>query len=137
VVGCIALGLAVDDTAHVLGHLRAGYPLAAIYRLVARPMLLTTLCLGLGFSALMLSGFEPIWALGAATSVTLGVAFLCDWLVLPSMLRILDAPLFADAETDEVSQERGGAQVGLPGFSGLEPDGEGAGRPKRRARHAA
>lgn len=96
VVGCIALGLAVDDTAHVLSHLQPGRTLTGVYRLVARPMLLTSLALAGGFSALMMSSYQPVWALGAATALTLGVAFLCDWLLLPSMVRVLGWPLAAD-----------------------------------------
>lgn len=86
VTGCVALGLAVDDTAHVLGHVRPGHSLEETYRLVGRPLILTTVALGLGFGVLMLSEFQPVAMLGAATAITLAVALLCDLLLLPALL---------------------------------------------------
>lgn len=96
VVGCIALGLAVDDTAHVLGHVGPGQSLVSTYRLVGRPIALTSACLGAGFSALLLSEFQPVATLGAATAVTLAVALLADVLPLPSLLVLAG---FGKAET--------------------------------------
>jgi hypothetical protein len=93
VVGCIALGLAVDDTAHVVGHLEHGGNLAEVYRMVATPLLITTLSLSCGFSALLLSQFQPVFVLGAATIVTLIVALACDLLLLPSLLVVIGWPL--------------------------------------------
>lgn len=92
IVGCIALGLAVDDTAHVLGHLRRGRTLEDVYRQVGRALTTTTLCLGAGFLALTLSGFLPLVHFGLATSATLVVALACDLFVLPSLLRLGFAP---------------------------------------------
>lgn len=86
VVGCVALGLAVDDTAHVLGHLGANKSLRSIYRTVGPALILTTVALGSGFAILALSEFLPVAHLGVATSVTLIVALLCDVLLLPSLL---------------------------------------------------
>lgn len=85
-VACIALGLAVDDTAHVLGHLEPGRSLRAVYKVVGPPVVLTTIALVIGFSALMLSEFQSVVALGAATAATMVVALLGDLLVLPSLL---------------------------------------------------
>jgi predicted RND superfamily exporter protein len=86
VVGCIALGLAVDDTAHVIGHLTPGTRLGHVYRAVGTPLILTTLALGLGFSSLMFSEFRTIFTLGAMTAATLLLALICDLLLLPSLL---------------------------------------------------
>jgi predicted RND superfamily exporter protein len=93
VVGCIALGLAVDDTAHVIGHLERGGNLSDVYRVVATPLLVTTLSLSCGFSALLLSEFQPVWVLGAATIVVLLLALACDLLLLPSLLAVIGWPL--------------------------------------------
>ncbi len=86
VVGCIALGLAVDDTAHVLGHVRHDRPLSETYRIVGRPVVLTTIALGLGFSALLLSDFKPAVMIGAGTAITLVLALLCNLLLFPTLL---------------------------------------------------
>jgi predicted RND superfamily exporter protein len=89
ITGCVALGLAVDDTAHVLGHLHRDRSIEETYRIVGRPILITTAALVLGFSSLLLSAFQPLVLLGAATAVTLLVALLFDLLVLPSLLVLL------------------------------------------------
>jgi predicted RND superfamily exporter protein len=86
IVGCVALGLAVDDTAHILGHLRRDRSLEATYRIVGRPVILTTVSLALGFATLALSAFRPVAVLGVATSITLVAALAFDLLVLPSLL---------------------------------------------------
>jgi hypothetical protein len=89
VVGCLALGLAVDDTAHVMGHLKRSESLETVYRGVGPAVLLTTLALGIGFSALTLSEFQTVRALGIATTATLVVALAADVLLLPSLLVLL------------------------------------------------
>jgi len=88
-VGCIALGLAVDDTAHVLGHVDPKTSLGNVYRLVGPSLMLTTVALCLGFSCLMLSEFESVVMLGLAATITLSVALLTDMLLLPSLLVIV------------------------------------------------
>jgi predicted RND superfamily exporter protein len=85
-VGCIALGLAVDDTAHVLGHIDEDESLEDVYRVVGPALILTTIALGLGFSSLTLSEFQSVTALGIATAITLVVALIADLLLLPSLL---------------------------------------------------
>ena len=96
IVGCIALGLAVDDTAHVLGHLRRGRPLEEVYRIVGAPIILTSVSLGLGFSVLALSEFQPIMILGVATALTLSLALICNLLILPALLVLIGYPVYAD-----------------------------------------
>jgi hypothetical protein len=91
-VGCLALGLAVDDTAHVMGHVRPDESLESAYQTVGPCVLLTTLALGLGFGALGLSEFETVQMLGFATTSTLLLALLADLLLLPSLLVILGVP---------------------------------------------
>jgi predicted RND superfamily exporter protein len=85
-VGCVTLGLAVDDTTHVLGHLHRRRSLEDLYRFVGPGVVLTTVCLSVGFSTLMLSEFQTIQAMGAATSVTMLIAVAGDLILLPSML---------------------------------------------------
>ncbi len=104
-VACVALGLAVDDTAHVMGHVRPGRSLEETYRTVGRPVLLTTLSLGLGFMALTLSEFQTVVILGSATTLTLIVALLADLLVLPSLLVCLGYPLESRVEEPAVEGE--------------------------------
>jgi predicted RND superfamily exporter protein len=87
-VGCVALGLAVDDTAHVLGHVDAKHSLGDIYQLIGPCLVLTTIALCLGFSCMMLSQFESLAMFGLVTTITLIIALLTDLLLLPSLLVI-------------------------------------------------
>ena len=75
-----------DDTAHVLGHLRPGLSLRRAYREVGRPIILTTLSLGVGFLVLTMSQFGAVAIMGLATTLTLILALLADLIVLPSIL---------------------------------------------------
>ena len=86
VVGCLVLGLGVDDTAHVVGHLRRDESLHTVYTRVGPPLILTTLVLGLGFAVLILSEMQPVRMLGLGASLTLVVALVNDLLLLPSLL---------------------------------------------------
>jgi predicted RND superfamily exporter protein len=96
IVGCVSLGLAVDDTAHVLGHLRAGRSLEEVYRAVGGALVLTTLILGAGFSVLAFGSFQPTVYLGIGTVLSLAVALLCNLFALPSILVLLGWPLRAE-----------------------------------------
>jgi len=88
IVGFLAIGLATDDTAHVLAEFAQGRSLMSVYREVGLPVILTSVALGSGFLVLAFSSFEVIAVLGIATGVTLAVAVLGDLILLPSILRI-------------------------------------------------
>ena len=85
-VGSVVLGLAVDDTAHVLGHLQGAGSLDSTYRRIGNALALTTGVLAAGFGLLLFSEFQPIVHLGIAAASTLVIAFGINWLVLPSLL---------------------------------------------------
>jgi len=97
-VGCLALGLAVDDTAHVMGHLEPGTSLESVYRTVGPAVLLTTLALGVGFFTLVLSEFQTIRFFGIATAATLVIALVADILLLPSLLVLMGYPRADEVE---------------------------------------
>lgn len=96
IVGCVSLGIAVDDTAHVMGHLRPGRSIEEVYRSVGGSLIFSTLILGAGFGTLALGSFQPTVHLGIGTVLTLIVALLCDLLALPSLLVLLGWPLRAE-----------------------------------------
>jgi predicted RND superfamily exporter protein len=93
-VASIALGIAVDNTAHVLAHVRAAraggesWQRAAGIAVgrVAPAMLVTTLTAGIGFLSLAGSYFVPIRALGILASAAMVVALVGDLVLLPSMI---------------------------------------------------
>jgi len=98
IVGCVSLGIAVDDTAHVMGHLRPGRSIEEVYRSVGGSLIFSTLILGAGFGVLALGSFQPTVHLGIGTVLTLIVALLCDLLALPSLLVLLGWPLRAEPQ---------------------------------------
>jgi predicted RND superfamily exporter protein len=94
VVFTIALGIAVDDTLHLMvrtrEELRAGRSMeAAIHHAVlhsGRAVSITSVILMAGFGVNMLSSFPATILLGALGSVVIGVAWACDLFVLPALL---------------------------------------------------
>jgi hypothetical protein len=94
VSGCLILGIAVDDTLHLMTAWRrqvlAGDdPAAALEVALGRvlvPVVMTTIVLGLGFSVLAFSSFAFVTNLGILVVVVMGVCFLADVLLLPALL---------------------------------------------------
>jgi hypothetical protein len=94
IVGSLALGIAVDDTMHLVtafhDRVRAGMTVpaaldGAIAR-VAHPMALTTIIVGLGFSLLGFSQFTFTRNLGLLVAGTMAVCLLADLILLPALL---------------------------------------------------
>jgi predicted RND superfamily exporter protein len=94
VVGCLALGIAVDDTIHLLagftGHpLQRKDPRAALedtLRRVLPPTLLTTTAICIGFGVVGLSQFGMIRNFGWLTAASVAVALLTNLTLLPAIL---------------------------------------------------
>ena len=94
----LALGIAADDTIHVLAHWRlarcAGLDArAAAERAVERTLpalMMTTLNLTAAFGLLMTSNIPTIASFGLLVAVTLVVALLADVFLLPALLVALD-----------------------------------------------
>lgn len=92
-VACIVLGIAVDDTIHLMSRFsleskrqadeRAG--IRAALRVVFRPVTYTTVALCLGFSVLLFTQLRNQIEFGALAAFTLGVAWLVDVTVTPAL----------------------------------------------------
>ncbi len=93
-LGCIALGIAVDDTAHFLvdyhRYRRSGEdPQSAAHRCIetlGRPIVVTSLMLSTGFLVLGLSGFATLRELGTLGAVTMFLCLCADLTLLPALL---------------------------------------------------
>lgn len=93
-IASVAVGIAVDDTIHLLhGYLRrrkAGastpFALARTFRRTGRAITATTLVLSAQFLLLALSDFQPTSAFGLLTAFGLGTALVFDLLILPALL---------------------------------------------------
>lgn len=99
-VGAVAVGLAVDDTLHVLFRVaeerRRGLTLedaiAAAHGSVGRALVLSTVVLTAGLACLALSAFKPTAHFGLLTAAACAVALPGDLIVLPAFVRALRAP---------------------------------------------
>ncbi len=93
-IGCIALGIAVDDTMHFLVAYRAqrqkGLPPAeAVQDCVARvgrPIVMTSVMLVVGFLVILASGFATLQEFGYLTAVTMAICLTTDLILLPALL---------------------------------------------------
>jgi hypothetical protein len=93
-LGCIAIGLAVDDTLHFIHGFRSRYaetgdPYQAIEQTLnttGRALLFTSIVLCSGFLVLTLSSMSNLQALGALTAFAIGAAFILDIIVTPALL---------------------------------------------------
>lgn len=97
IVLAVALGIAVDDTIHLIGRTaeleRAGLSVErALTEAVARSGLacaVTSLVLASGLALFGLSSFPPLRLLGMLGATVIVIALLCDLFVLPAVLTLL------------------------------------------------
>lgn len=95
IVFTVAFGIAVDDSIHFLARYRleraAGKnideAIEATFKETGKAMLFTTIILFLGFGTLVFSNFPPTYTIGLLLSITLLVALVADFLLLPLLLR--------------------------------------------------
>ncbi|MFT4569813.1 MAG: putative RND superfamily exporter protein [Hyphomicrobiaceae bacterium] len=93
-IGCIALGIAIDDTAHFLVGYRARReggldPKAAARSCMielGRPIVVTSLMLVGGFSVLGVSGFATLREFGGLSALTMLLCLAADMVLLPALL---------------------------------------------------
>ena len=99
VVVAVTLGIVVDDTVHFLTKYlksrRAGLPVDAAIRetmqTVGVALWTTSLALIAGFGVLFLSGFKVNSEMGMLSAVTILIALIADYLLLPSILMRFDS----------------------------------------------
>ncbi|MBK1691600.1 MMPL family transporter [Ectothiorhodospira mobilis] len=96
-IAAVAVGIAVDDTIHILHGYRSrrqtgaspAWAIARTFRHAGRAVVATTLVLVAQFLLLGLSAFQPTAAFGLLTALGLVAALLFDLLVLPAMLILM------------------------------------------------
>ena len=97
-VASVTLGIIIDDTVHFLSKFNyarnQGQDTSACVRYalehVGGALITTSIILVLGFSVLMLSGFKLNFVLGALSALTIAIALLVDFTLLPAILRLTD-----------------------------------------------
>jgi predicted RND superfamily exporter protein len=93
-IASIAIGLAVDDTIHYLYRYNREFKkdldkdraLRDSILHVGRPVLFTTIAIGLGFSVLLFSSFNPTSVFGLLMVITMLAAVVGDLLILPALM---------------------------------------------------
>jgi predicted RND superfamily exporter protein len=93
-VGCISIGLAVDDTVHLIHGFRArlaevGDPYLAIEQALSttgRALLFTSVVLSIGFLVLTMSAMTNLASLGLLVAFSVTAAFVLDIIVTPALL---------------------------------------------------
>jgi predicted RND superfamily exporter protein len=108
VVVSLTLGIVVDDTVHFISkYLRARNrlglePVAAIQRtfhIAGSAMWVTTIALVAGFTVLMLSDYKMSADMGLLSAVTIAIALVMDFMLLPALLLRFDAQHRSESST--------------------------------------
>ena len=93
-LGCIAIGIAVDDTIHFISRYRMEFNAVGKYEKalettmlgVGRALTITTIILCIGFCVNMVSRMNSFFYLGLIVSACLFIALIADFFLLPSLI---------------------------------------------------
>jgi hypothetical protein len=96
-IGAMVIGISVDDTIHFMHKFRdyfgrAGDFRAAVYQTLSTTgaaMLVTTLVLASGFFMMGFGSFANTRALGVLSGTACLVAFACDVMLAPALMRVV------------------------------------------------
>jgi hypothetical protein len=93
-IASIAIGLAVDDTIHYLVRYNSEFKkdldkdraMRSTLMAVGRPIIFTSLTIGIGFSVLLFSHFQPTAIFGMLMMITMICALVGDVILLPTLM---------------------------------------------------
>ncbi len=93
-IGCIIIGLAVDDTIHFISRYRMEFARLGNYKKaldasmvgIGRALTITTIILFIGFGATMISKMDLYYYFGLLASICLVVALLADFFIAPALI---------------------------------------------------
>jgi len=123
-IASIAIGLAVDDTIHYLVRYNREFKkslddklaLRQTIKEVGRPIVFTTLTIGVGFSILTLSSFKPTAIFGILMVITMFSALVGDLILLPSLMLHVELVTLWDLLRLKIGRD---PHLGIPIFGGL------------------
>lgn len=99
IVGCITMGVVVDDTVHFLSkytrakreqNLNTEASIVYSFRTVGVALVATSVILAVNFIIMAFSSFQPASGLGLLTAITIVLALFVDFLFLPALLLVMD-----------------------------------------------
>ncbi|MAT49698.1 MAG: RND transporter [Porticoccaceae bacterium] len=110
IVFSITLGLVVDNTVHFISKYRRGLAkgigtegaVRYAFSTVGSALMITAAVLTVGFGLLTLSTFNLNAYMGGLTAMTIVIALIFDFLMLPALLLLIDKHEPVTANTDEV-----------------------------------
>jgi len=123
-IASIAIGLAVDDTIHYLVRYNREFKkslddklaLSQTIKKVGKPIVFTTLTIGVGFSILALSSFKPTAIFGFLMVITMFSALVGDLIILPSLMLHVELVTLWDLLRLKIGRD---PHLGIPIFGGL------------------
>ncbi len=123
-IASVAIGLAVDDTIHYLVRFNREFKqdldpqraLRATLNHMGRPIIFTSVTIGIGFSILMISGFKPTAVFGAMMAITMLSALVGDLILLPSLMQYVELVTLWDLARIRMGKDPG---LEIPLFQGL------------------
>jgi len=123
-IASIAIGLAVDDTIHYLVRYNREFKkslddklaLSQTIKQVGKPIVFTTLTIGVGFSILALSSFKPTAIFGFLMVITMFSALVGDLIILPSLMLHVELVTLWDLLRLKIGRD---PHLGIPIFGGL------------------
>ena len=123
-IASVAIGLAVDDTIHYLFRYNREFKkdldkdraLRATVADVGRPIVFTTLTIGLGFAVLLFSSFQPTAVFGLMMVITMFSALVGDLFLLPALMRHVELVTLWDLVRLKLGRD---PQEGIRLFQGL------------------
>jgi predicted RND superfamily exporter protein len=90
-IGCLMLGILVDNTIHILFWYKKHASLREAFDEVAPGMFLNTLVLAVGFAVFLFAASPPIRYFGTLSILALGTGLLGDGFLLPVLVRLTAA----------------------------------------------
>jgi predicted RND superfamily exporter protein len=93
-ISSVTLGLCVDDTIHWLHYFQLSRkngdnaPAIQTSQMMFKPLLLTSVILGIGFGVLGFANLVILQKFGVFTTIAIGLAFFSDIILLPAVIRL-------------------------------------------------
>jgi hypothetical protein len=123
-IASIAIGLAVDDTIHYLVRFNTEFKkdlderraLRETIAHIGRPVIFTTVTIGIGFFILTFSGFKPTAIFGTMMVITMLSALVGDLILLPILIQRVELVTLWDLVRIKMGGNTG---LGIPLFQGL------------------